>query len=440
MTTPEPKSVAQLQAELELAKEAENKKNQQQDEVYSIADAFEDSPNPEEDLATSLNLGDELLNAAIAENPPAKEIPIENGKSAPVFIPQFNTQENIDKLNPPVENKEPETVPYVKNAAELAFDSKNELLSNLTFDLTKINIRKDGDPLKNFEELKNLMIRPTFEIIAMQSAYRASMVSLNTDEMIKIRKISGTNYEINRKILSAVYNHIHESTLGKITFEDWCKTTAEEDWETLTYGLYCATYPNESDYNIACPKCGKVHTVKIGKEHLVTVRDNKVFNLVKDIISRKLSPKELLLHSTVNHTTRIVLPTSKIIIDLSTPTLHDMLMSISNTETFKKYEPETFGYLKNISGVYFLNISEYKRSGTVEFLAANTIEEKLQIINNLIPSDRKHLGDAINEKLNEYKIEYRLPNIECTNPDCRNKIDNIVVDMSEVLFKKLAEV
>lgn len=307
----------------------------------------------------------------------------------------------------------------------------------LKFDLSSIKIRRSDNPLDTFEKIKELTLRPTFDVIALQSAYRLSFKSLNNDDILKIRKVSGTAYETNRKMLLHIYNHVENFSIGKVDFDTWLKITSEKDFDTLVYGLYCATYPKESDYKIACPHCNGSNTLKMSKESLIEVKDKKVFEVVKDIVERKLTPAELIKESSLNYTNRIVLPESNIVIDLVNPSLHDMLQAYNKVVEYKNVEPEIFGYLKHISNILIPDMKTYNNSGDLVFLELTSIEDRLTIIKELNADDSKFLINAITDKLEEYKVEYKLPNIHCNK--CTKEITNINVDMTEVLFRKLAE-
>ena len=327
----------------------------------------------------------------------------------------------------------------VKEAIPVVAEEVKEkkTLKNVVFDLANIRIRRSDNPLETFESIKELTLKPIYEVIALQSAYRIAFSSLNNDEMIKIRKVSGTSYETNRKILLHIYNKIDNMSIGKIDFSGWTKITSEQDFETLVYGLYCATYPKESDYRIQCPHCNEVNTVKMSKESLIEVKDPKVFEVVRSIIERKLTPQELIKESSLNYCNRTVLTDSRVIIDLINPTLHDMLETFNVLQNYKNYEPELFGFLKHIRNILIPNVQLFNKTGEIEYFSLENTDDKLNIIKNLSPEDMKELTKAIENKINEYKIEYKLKDTNCVK--CSKLIKNISVDMADVLFRRLGE-
>jgi hypothetical protein len=309
---------------------------------------------------------------------------------------------------------------------------RDKVLSNVQVDLSKIKIVKSTNPLGVFQELETLFLKPSYDVIALQSGYRAAFRSLNNDDMIKVRKFTGTEKEQNMKLFNFVYMHMVNGSLGKIRFDDWLKVTAENDFETLIYGIYCATFPNETDYDVSCPKCGKENKARISKELLIQAKDEAATGAyIQDILSKNYTPEELVKHSVVNMKDRVILPQTKIIADIGTPTLHDYLKSLQRAESFKGYEPEIFTYLKYVEELYIPHIHAFAQ-GDVEYIQLETIEDKLRAIVDIPSEDRKFLDKAIKDKMDKYKVEYKLPDTNCRH--CGAEIKNIVVDMTETLF------
>jgi hypothetical protein len=325
----------------------------------------------------------------------------------------------------------------VANAAETKRKILDNILSSINVDLSSINIVKSSNPLGTHAELENLFLKPSYDVIALQSGYRAAFKALNNDDMIKVRKFSGTEREQNLKLFTFVYSKMVNSNLGKITFEDWMKITSEADFETLVYGIYCATFPEEQEYTVGCQHCGKENKAKISKEWLIQAKDEaKVGGYIRDLLGKNYAPNELVKHSVVNNKVRVMLPKSKIIMDLVTPTLADYIRTISRAETNKGVEPEIFGYLKHIGDIFIPHIQALAE-GRADFLQLESIEDKIRTIVNVDPEDKKHLDKAINDKMGTYKVEYKLPDLNCRH--CEKEVKDITVDMTEVLFQNIAK-
>lgn len=312
----------------------------------------------------------------------------------------------------------------------------NNILASVKVDLNNISVVKVSNPLGTFQELDTLFLKPSYDIIALQSGYRAAFKALNNDDMIKVRKFTGTVKEQNMKLFTFTFRQMVNSSLGKVSFDTWMKITSEADFETLIYGIYCATFPDETDYTVGCGACGKENKTKISKELLIQAKNmDETGAYIQEILSKNYPPDELVKNSVVNHTKRIMLPESKIILDLVTPTLANYINTISRSETYKNYEPEIFGYLKNVGDIMIPHLHAMSQ-GRAEFIKLDTMEERIRIIVDMSKADKVYLDKEIRAKLDTYKVDYKLPNMTCAH--CQAPIVDINVDLTETLFQSIA--
>ena len=308
------------------------------------------------------------------------------------------------------------------------------LLSNLKIDVGNIRVVKSDNPLHVHNDINALFIRPTFEVIALQSGYRASFTSLNNNEIINARKINGTEYEQNLKLFKIIFDHISTTSIGKLKFEEFLKNTSENDFTTLVYGLYCATYPKESDYTVKCPKCKADNTAKVSKYSLIEVPNEETIKYVQSIISKNLPPEEALKYSILNIKEKFILEESKTLIEISTPSLYDTINSLSKPSKFRNIEAETFGYLKYITQIAIPNLAALSR-GYLEFIEVDQDDQKLDVFIKLSSADKSQLEKMIADKINKYNVNYRLPDITCGS--CATEIKKIDIDLLEMLFKNI---
>lgn len=365
----------------------------------------EDKPQPQEDVIEKAEVQDEL-NSILSGSHPA----LTTNNDNPLNIEEeVDTRSDIEKL-----------------------------LSSINFDLSQVNIRKTENPIEVFEEIqKRNIYNATYEVIPLQSAYRVSFRGMNLNTRIAARKISGTNYEQTYKLLKMIYDHIESTNLGKITFDTWLKITAEDDVNTIIFGIYGATYPKESDYGIGCPHCSARNEIKISKEKLIQVFDQKSYKLVSDILTQNLPPVELVKRSCVNHVQRILLPDSKDLIDLGTPTLKDMLDALTKSNNNRSIEPELFGILKYINKFAMISHKALLEQKRIEYIEITSDDQQIQRLNNLTDADKKALEKAIEEKLKDFEVKYRVPDFKCIK--CTKDVTDVDIGMSEVLFTKLAQ-
>lgn len=379
------------------------------------------------EAAPTLTASEQALNAP-APSVAAEEAPLD-------LTPAADDTVTADVVEAEAANDD---APKAESPEDIKTRQMEALLGNINVDLTSINVVKSSNPLGTFQELETLYLRPSYEVIALQSGYRAAFKPLNNNDMIKVRKFGGTEREQNLKLFTFVFSLMVNSSLGKIKFEDWLKVTSEADFETLIYGIYCATFPEEGDYNVTCPHCLKENKTKIGKEHLIQAKDAKATgSYITELLSKNYAPNELVKHSVVNMTKRLITPKRKTVVDLTTPTLADYLRSLQRAEQHRGIEPELFGYLKHISKIMIPHLQSFAE-GKPSFIELETMEDKIRVIVDMPKEDKQALDKEISEKMNQYKVEYKLPGITCGG--CSKDIDNITVDLTEILFQNIARV
>lgn len=314
----------------------------------------------------------------------------------------------------------------------------SNLLQSIKIDLNNVSIVKETNPLASFKELDAIFTKPTFEVIALQSGYRSSFRALNNNDLLKIQKISGTEYEQNIKLLNIIFDHAENLSTGKIDFKQFLSVTAEADWDTLIYGIFCATYPKDTDYTIVCPHCAYKNKIKVGKHNLFApTHTEEVAKYINDVVNRNYSAKDLIQFSMVNTKQRLILDNTKVLIDLVTPTIADYLTSLSRARNYPNIEQEIFGYIKHIGNIAIPNISAL-RQGKVEFIGLDNLDDKIKVIVDLPDSDKAQLETAISEKMMKYNVDYKIPDIKCQ--ECSGEIKDIRVDVSDLLFKRIAGV
>lgn len=378
------------------------------------------------------------LEAQFSEKPPV-EISTEK-EATPIVVEETEAKNELNELlsgSHPALNSTDNNPLNIQEETDTRSDIE-KLLSNITFDLSQVNIRKTDNPIELFEEIqKRNIFNATYEVIPLQSAYRVSFRGMNLNTRIAARKISGTNYEQTYKLLKMIYDHIESTNLGKITFDTWLKITAEDDVNTIIFGIYGATYPKESDYSIGCPHCGSRNEIKISKEKLIQVFDQKSYKLVAEILGQNLPPIELVKRSCVNHVQRILLPDSKDLIDLGTPTLKDMLDALTKSNNNRNVEPELFGILKYVNKFAVISHKALLERKVIDYIEISSEEQQIERLNNLTDTDKKTLEKAIEEKLKDFEVKYRVPNFKCNK--CTKDVVDVDIGMSEVLFTKLAQ-
>jgi hypothetical protein len=321
-------------------------------------------------------------------------------------------------------------------------DKVKSILSNVTVDIDAVQPIRSDNPLSVQQQLQvisTIDASPSFPVIALKSGYRVSFKALNNNEKIAVRNFRGTPYDQTVKLLKLVYSKIAESSVGTFSFNDFLRVTADEDYETLLYGIYYPTFPAATEYTIQCPHCQSRNNVKLLPDTLIEVVDqDKAGTYVADVLQGVNRGKDFLANSMVAKTKRIILPKSRIIIELLTPTLQRMLDNMTLTTKFNgKFEEEIIVLNKYIKSVMIPNVEAFNR-GVAEYFEVSDIHQILPLIAGLDADDLKVLNKGISDRIRQYRVQYRIPAFTCASDNCKKPIENIDVDITSLLFFAIA--
>lgn len=354
-----------------------------------------------------------------------------------------NIEEEIVEEKPKkkaVSKKKTSTQTKKKSTKKKTSDNSDirDILSDITIDVSNIEF-SEKSPLESTSDIDFILNgKPTFQVVANQSAYIAHMESIRMADINSIVNSTMSPSASRQKLYKIVYSKINATSLGKISYKDWLRITSFYDFNTLLYGIYCQTYPTDSTFEISCGHCQGTNTVIVNNETLVDVKDEETFAKLHEIIGNVSNVDELLEKSLVNKFNRIVLPHDKILLDIQTPSLYDHLELIGSVNPEMLQENEqiltTMMFIKNL---YVIDIQQLKANNKVKYVKIDDKESIFQIIKNLEVEDVKALAQAISDRSEKYAIDYKIKTHKCSN--CGEQLGDIEIDMEEMLFHRLLQ-
>lgn len=314
---------------------------------------------------------------------------------------------------------------------------KLAFMDKITVDLNDITITNKS-PIQQAQDI-NLVFNSnvaTFTVICCQSGYTADMSGLTLAEKNAINNSNGDIFQMRQRLYKTVYNKIHSMSIPKPDFNNWLKITSFNDLSTLLFGIYCQTFIDNNEFDITCGKCEKTTSVTIDNQSLVEVRDRATYEKRDEIISSIKTGEELVAASIVHKDERVMLNDSKIIVDVSTPSLHDhlALLKVSNQQTLQEYA-DAFSAMLFISHMYMLDVGQTYNTGRATYYEVSDKAKLLNILLKLSSRDGEQLENAIEEKLGKYKIDYEIHNVTCSH--CKSKLPGIPVDIETILFTRI---
>jgi len=410
------------------------------DEVVELGETIEDPSIEDEVEETTVENEDEV------EETPAEEIPNtlseNNTDSEKEKELVFKTTSDKSSEKPKVEERERIEIPEFQGVMKEPSFQPRVKISDLKIDINSIKIKDMSNPLQLHKNIKqNVKNKPVFQIVATHSGYLAHLSGITVPDMVAISASNLDGIAAKKNIYKIIHSHVENTSVGNISFKEWLEITGVEDYNTFLYGLYCATYPSDNEFKVTCGECEKQTPIVVNNSSLVTTHDSGIaLEKVKNILGSCNSVSKLKELSLLNETTRIILPSSKTIIDIKSPSLNDQM------ELYAKINPQILNnssyaaslhFFLYTANVYILDLHELEHSGEISYNKVEEIESKLDIIHNLNKDDGVSLSKSIQKEILSHSVNYAIKNVKCTK--CESVIKKIDLDMERLLFTQIGK-
>jgi len=274
-------------------------------------------------------------------------------------------------------------------------------------------------------------------VICFQSGYQASLSAATFAELRSLRASVTSIYEQQKKMYRLIYDHIESMSIKKPSFAEWLKLTSYGDIQTLLFGMYSQTFTDSNSFTFKCTNevCGKETTVEVQNESLINFKDDSIFKEREKILYS--NPIESIKNSLVNHSERVLLNISKIVMELKIPTLDDHLFLLKSTpQNLLDAFPETIGTLVFLKKVLIPNVRLFNETGKLQYSPITNTETKFTILKGLTVEDGNKLSEEITKLDKKYEISYKIKGASCQH--CKELFEPIEVNLEELLFLAMA--
>lgn len=339
----------------------------------------------------------------------------------------------IYKKEEPMATFIPESVPEKIIPIEKVPVTPESFLKNITVDLDNITV-VDMNPItevKDFEMLLNNKSKT--QIVAIQSGYVAYVEGYNFNEINALINSTLDDYGTQLLLAQTVHKRINTTSLGKLSFNTWAECTSYYDLESFLYGNYLETFPGDTKFQVKCGTCKEVIDAVVNNDTLISAKNDATLDRMKHIMDNRNDTSELVKTSILTQRKKIFLDDSKIIIEFKLPSIKkhlDLLSSINSTA--KEKSKHILELMLFIDKLLMMNVQSSMRDGKAEFYPVSDRQKMATILGNLTNHDAKKLGDAINEFVGKYSIEFKIKSFVC--PKCQTEVGDIAVDMETLLF------
>jgi hypothetical protein len=281
---------------------------------------------------------------------------------------------------------------------------------------------------------KLFTFNPTIQVVLAQSGYSCALSALTLAEIHAVGASSGDLYSEKDKIFRTIYSHMENSSLGRIGYYDWLKVSSFYDLPTLYYGVYCMTFPESNPFDVTCGSCETVNHLEVSNVSLDRQPNASTRAKVDEILTSK-DAQQALSESQMTKAEMVLLPDSKLITEIRSPSLWDYL------ELTKSIKPEhvqafraTVGMMLFVSGLKALDA---KKSVEIGIPAFFNVDQRnwFDTLSMLGRADGNTLSKKISERMETNSISYAIKQSNCSK--CNQTIKEIPVDMEQILFIKI---
>jgi len=315
----------------------------------------------------------------------------------------------------------------------VGFQTNKDLLADIHIDVSNIDIiEKTG-----FEQQDDIDImfnkKSIYEVVLAQSGYKAGMSALTLSDINAITNSNVDLYTHKKRLYEVIHSHLENTSVGKVGLKDWLKITSFHDLETLMYGVYCQTFPENNEFDVTCGSCNKATSLIVNNVTLAESKDDTIYAKIEEIVRSVNKSEDLIAHSMVHTTHRIVLPETKIVFDIQTPSLWDHLELLNSMDqrTIEEFA-DTIGTMLFIKNMYLLDVARTRATGKASYYPVDDKNRQLHLISRLGIKDGDSLSDAVNSRVEKYAISYSVKNAKCTH--CSDSLGNLPIDIETALF------
>lgn len=324
---------------------------------------------------------------------------------------------------------EPEKVEEKKEETKEEVD---EELLNLK--IVKFKKSKDAkEKYKKFKEKrKAVLTQKAYQGVFPNSGYSAKFLAFASPELLNMQ-INMDNTDVisaNEILYSKIYEKMVDTSVGKMTYDEFLKCTSLLELNSIFYCLFCGTYPDVNEFPAECVHCGKPFTFKYNNSALLLVDDDNKEDIIHNTVSviKAEDPEELLAKSNVNTIMRKRM-SSGTVIDFRHPSLYNQLV-----DTLQKANAEVLGDDSTV-----INLMPFVENVYVEtedgYLELDSFEDKFEEMNYLSDDDLKDCIELISKIGSDKKVEFGFKGLKC--PHCKqDQPTQIIEDMKRVLFTK----
>lgn len=236
---------------------------------------------------------------------------------------------------------------------------------------------------------------------------------------------------------SLIHSKVTDTSLGKMNFNTFLRSVSQLEYECLVYGILCATYPEEDEFPLKCPKCKEDINHKyvirgLLRAERMSDKLKAAFKKTVDASYMKSTAEKCFNESLLNTEIAIELPESGYYVGLAAQSAYDFIYdSIESINTMDAKYQQAAVLASTINEIC---VPDPQDPGA--YFEVDSSEDLIKLVYSLGDKDVQILGAKIGDMLNDMEFDYGLFDVNCPKRKCGSHIDYIPIDLDSILFQK----
>lgn len=236
---------------------------------------------------------------------------------------------------------------------------------------------------------------------------------------------------------SLIHSKVTDTSLGKMNFNTFLRSVSQLEYDCLVYGILCATYPEEDEFPLKCPKCKEDINHKymirgLLRAERMSDKLKEAFKKTVDASYMKSTAEKCFNESLLNTEIAIELPESGYYVGLAAQSAYDFIYdSIESINTMDAKYQQAAVLASTINEIC---VPDPQDPGA--YFEVDSSEDLIKLVYSLGDKDVQILGAKIGDMLNDMEFDYGLFDVNCPKRKCGSHIDYIPIDLDSILFQK----
>lgn len=404
--------------------------------------------HPQESAEVESPMGQQDVTAP-EENPIPQEVLHQSKEDAAdkAFEQHFQTNyqepEQQEEVSAPAQTNKSEVTKVQRDDAKRRELSPNELDSDIA-NISSIdtNSVSSVDLMAAINKAVNRDDFGRFRAVALKSGYAFEVEPLRFAEIERLINTVGDTHSEQVKLVKTVHSKIKWFSCGYLSYSDFINSTAYDDFDTILYAIYSATYPGNNKYPIKCQGCGEDNTIEVSTDKLISKVDEDKLTRVRSVLESAAQSHKEAEFMPLEMRDRIKLRESGIIVEYGVSSISDFLSGLSrmqngliNSKTGKmdNSKSELTSMVDFELAIDYMYVPHPESPGKYIKISdksqINSILSKLSRVDG--PQFKEHLRDV----REQYRVDYTIPKFNCGH--CGKESPELTLNFEQLLFTEM---